>query len=207
MWIEYFSEDEIYFLEQKDKLSSHLINKIKVSHKSSKSRADDISLTVRILLSVHSRASSLASRVTSSEASAMALAQAIKSRLVPPSPRTSWDRRPISKAIFLAAAMIALSLLDHCFTSWCRPCAANCNGSNSLILQEYKRERKEQLASCQRVSPWWVDLHQEHGGTYHPHHLFLPVEEGVEEACHHQEEAAWEGPYLLDHISAALKRE
>lgn len=81
-------------------------------------------LTVLILLSVHSRASSLASLVTSSDASAMALAQAIRSLLVPPSPRTNCDKRPINKAIFLAAAIMSLSLLDHWRTSWCKPCAA-----------------------------------------------------------------------------------
>ena len=43
-------------------------------------------LTILILLSVHSWASSLARRVTSSEASAIALAQSIRSLLVPPSP-------------------------------------------------------------------------------------------------------------------------
>ena len=43
-------------------------------------------LTVRMRLSVHSRASSLASRVTSSDDSAIAFAVAIKSRFVPPSP-------------------------------------------------------------------------------------------------------------------------
>lgn len=70
--------------------------------------------TVRMRLSVHSRASSLARRVTSSLASAIALAQAMRSRFEPPwSPRTNCDSRPISRAIFLAAAMISLSLLDH----------------------------------------------------------------------------------------------
>ena len=43
-------------------------------------------LTVLILLSVHSLASSLASLVTSSEASAIALAQSIRSFFEPPSP-------------------------------------------------------------------------------------------------------------------------
>ena len=87
--------------------------------------------TVRIRLSVHCRANSLANRVTSSDASAIALAQAIRSRLLPPSPRTSWDRRPIKRAILLAAAMISLSLEDHCRTSWCKPWAAICHPTNN----------------------------------------------------------------------------
>lgn len=73
--------------------------------------------TVLILLSVHNLACSLANRVTSSEASAIAFAQAIKSFLVPPSPRTNCDNRAIKRAIFLAAAMISLSFDDQCLTS------------------------------------------------------------------------------------------
>ena len=46
-------------------------------------------LTVLILLSVHSLARSFASLVTSSDASAMLLAQAIRSFLEPPSPLTN----------------------------------------------------------------------------------------------------------------------
>ena len=74
-------------------------------------------LTVLILLSVHSLACSLANRVTSSDASAIAFAQAIKSAFVPPSPLTNCDKRAIRRAIFFAAAIIALSLLDQCLTS------------------------------------------------------------------------------------------
>uniref|UniRef100_A0A6B0UF92 Uncharacterized protein n=1 Tax=Ixodes ricinus TaxID=34613 RepID=A0A6B0UF92_IXORI len=84
-------------------------------------RSQTCRMLVLMRLSVHMRASSFARRVTSSDASAICLAQAIRSFLVPPSPRTSWLRRAIRMAILLAAAMISLSLLDHCRTSWCRP--------------------------------------------------------------------------------------
>merc|ERR1719510_2064131 len=79
---------------------------------------------VLILLSVHSLASSLASLVTSSEDSAMALAMEISSLLLPLSSWTNCDSLAMSKAIFLAAAMMSLSLLLHCLTSWCSSCAA-----------------------------------------------------------------------------------
>ena len=51
-----------------------------------KQTSTSVILTVLILLSVHSLASSLASLVTSSEASAIALAQSIRSFFDPPSP-------------------------------------------------------------------------------------------------------------------------
>merc|ERR1719219_1335569 len=79
---------------------------------------------VLIRLSVHSLASSLASLVTSSEDSAMALAMEISSLLLPLSSWTNCDSLAMSKAIFLAAAMMSLSLLLHCLTSWCSSCAA-----------------------------------------------------------------------------------
>ena len=83
-------------------------------------------ITVLMRLSVHSLASSLAILVTSSDDSAMDFAQAIRSFLLPESSWTSWESRAMRRAIFLAAAMMSLSLLDHCFTSWWRSWAAIC---------------------------------------------------------------------------------
>uniref|UniRef100_A0A2M3ZRX4 Putative secreted peptide n=1 Tax=Anopheles braziliensis TaxID=58242 RepID=A0A2M3ZRX4_9DIPT len=77
-------------------------------------RSHTCSRLVRIRLSVHWRASSFANRVTSSDASAIFFAVAISSRLLPfESARTSSERRAISTAIRLAAAMISLSFDDH----------------------------------------------------------------------------------------------
>lgn len=75
-------------------------------------------LTVRIRLSVHSRANCLARRVTSSDASAIILAVAINSRLLLfESECTNSDRRAIRMAIRLAAAISSLSCESHCRTS------------------------------------------------------------------------------------------
>lgn len=63
---------------------------------------------VRIRLSVHCLATSLASLVTSSEALAISLAHWISARLFPLPPRTSRDISAISRAIRLAAAMMSL---------------------------------------------------------------------------------------------------
>lgn len=74
----------------------------------------DSGLTVRMRLSVHSRANCLARRVTSSDASAINLAVAINSRLLPfESECTSSERRAMSTAMRFAAAMISLSFDDH----------------------------------------------------------------------------------------------
>lgn len=81
---------------------------------------------VLILLSVHSLASALAILVTSSEASAINLAVAISSRLLPfESWWTSSERRAINTAMRFAAAIISLSFDDHWRTSWWRPWAAS----------------------------------------------------------------------------------
>lgn len=69
--------------------------------------------TILILISVQRRANCTAKRVTSSLESAIALAQSIKSFFVPPSPRTSCDKRAIRIAIRLAAATISFSCEDH----------------------------------------------------------------------------------------------
>lgn len=58
-------------------------------------------------LSVHCLATSLASRVTSSEALAMSLAHWIRARLFPLPPRTRRDISAMSKAIRLAAPMMS----------------------------------------------------------------------------------------------------
>ena len=39
---------------------------------------------------------------------------------------TKWLSLAMSSAILLAAAMMSLSRLDHCFTSMCSACAAIC---------------------------------------------------------------------------------
>lgn len=62
---------------------------------------------VRIRLSVHCLATSLASRVTSSEAFAMSLAHWMSARLFPLPPRTRRDISAMSKAIRLAAPMMS----------------------------------------------------------------------------------------------------
>lgn len=62
---------------------------------------------VRIRLSVHCLATSLASRVTSSEALAMSLAHWMRARLFPLPPRTRRDISAMSKAIRLAAPMMS----------------------------------------------------------------------------------------------------
>lgn len=80
---------------------------------------------VRILLSVHSRANCFAMRVTSALASAIALAVAISSLLLPLSSLwTSSERRAINSAILRAAAINSLSFADHWRTSRCRLWAA-----------------------------------------------------------------------------------
>lgn len=58
-------------------------------------------------LSVHCLATSLANRVTSSDALAMSLAHWMRARLFPLPPRTRRDISAISKAIRLAAPMIS----------------------------------------------------------------------------------------------------
>lgn len=58
-------------------------------------------------LSVHCLATSLASRVTSSEALAMSLAHWMRARLFPLPPRTRRDISAMSKAIRLAAPMMS----------------------------------------------------------------------------------------------------
>ena len=63
---------------------------------------------VLIRLSVHCLATSLANRVTSSEALAMSLAHWISARLVPLPPLTSRDISAINRAMRLAAAMMSL---------------------------------------------------------------------------------------------------
>lgn len=63
---------------------------------------------VRIRLSVHCLATSLASRVTSSEALAMSLAHWIRARLFPLPPRTRRDISAMSRAMRLAAPMMSL---------------------------------------------------------------------------------------------------
>lgn len=62
---------------------------------------------VRIRLSVHCLATSLASRVTSSEALAMSLAHWMSARLFPLPPRTRRDISAMRRAIRLAAPMIS----------------------------------------------------------------------------------------------------
>lgn len=73
--------------------------------------SDDDELTwsrlVRIRLSVHCLATSLASRVTSSEALAMSLAHWMRARLFPLPPRTRRDISAMSRAIRLAAPMMS----------------------------------------------------------------------------------------------------
>ncbi len=88
-------------------------------------------LTILMRLSVHSFASSLAILVTSSEASAMDFAQEMSSLLLLASLPTSCDSLAMRRAILLAAAMMSLSLLDHCLTSWCRSWAASCGSSGN----------------------------------------------------------------------------
>ena len=67
---------------------------------------------VLIRLSVHCLATSLANRVTSSEALAMSLAHWISARLVPLPPLTSRDISAINRAMRLAAAMMSLPWRD-----------------------------------------------------------------------------------------------
>lgn len=62
---------------------------------------------VRILLSVHCLATSLARRVTSSEAFAISFAHWMSARLFPLAPLTRRDISAISKAMRLAAAMMS----------------------------------------------------------------------------------------------------
>ena len=106
---------------------------------------DILTLTVLILLSVHSLANSLAILVTSSDASAMAFAQAISSLLELASSPTSWESLAISNAIFLAAEIMSLSLLDHCFTSWCRSWAAICKTRKSSFRIKFKIDKQKQI--------------------------------------------------------------
>lgn len=89
-------------------------------------RSQTWSKFVLMRLSVHSRANAFAKRVTSSEASAINLAVAMSSRLLPfESWWTSSDNRAINTAMRLAAAIISLSFDDHWRTSWWSPWAAN----------------------------------------------------------------------------------
>lgn len=87
---------------------------------------------VRIRLSVHCLATSLASLVTSSEALAISLAHWISARLFPLPPRTSRDISAISRAIRLAAAMMSLP----------------CGGEGRAI--------REPWASYWKRSPFWI---------------------------------------------------
>jgi len=77
--------------------------------------------TILILMSVQSLAMWTASLVTSSDESAMAFEQSIRSFFVPPSPRTSCESLAMRIAILLAAATMSFSWLDHCFSSLCSP--------------------------------------------------------------------------------------
>lgn len=97
-------------------------------------------LTVLILISVQSLASWTANLVTSSEESAIALEQLMRSFkfnikitiffstkltfLVPPSPLTNCDSLAIRMAILFAAATISFSCELHCFSSLCKLWAA-----------------------------------------------------------------------------------
>lgn len=107
-------------------------------------------------LSVHCLATSLARRVTSSEALAMSLAHWMSALLFPPLPRTSRDISAISRAMRLAAPMMSLpykkqslfnnphgyepilqdlttlTLLDHLRASSCSCRAATIMGSLTI---------------------------------------------------------------------------
>jgi len=52
---------------------------------------------------------------------------------------TSWLSLAMSNAMRLAALMISLSRLDHCFTSMWSACAAIYNNSKPTILAEYSK--------------------------------------------------------------------